>query len=567
MKRSLACAAALMFGACGGDGGGVASSDPFCQQVLPVVSAFMAEARADNPVPSDERYGGTAVAGGAGELAGGMNVAGGMDYSAVQHHQFVNLMTLLDYDADGTPRPYLAESWEISEDNTEITWHIRQDVMWHDGEQTDAHDVAFTFAVVTDPATAFPNSSYWDHYEQGSDAIEIVDDFTIKMRLRPHADFLDPWRSVAIMPEHLLGDVPHDEIGAHPYGSQCPVGNGPFVFDSHDIDDRWIFTANPVFPEALGGRPFLDRYIYRMIPEQTTLLTELLTDNLEIYIKVRPDQAEQIIDAPSADLLNFTFRNYVMVVWNARRPQFADSRVRRAITMATNRPEIVQAIQQGYGIVANSSVPPFHWAYDDGPDFGTAYDRAGASALLDEAGWQDRDGDGVRENADGLPLEFSIKYNTGNRQRQNIAEIMQTQLSQVGITATPEVVDFPTLLGQINSPEREFDGVGMGWVVEYKLDDMNLFHSERIDQPFAWSGTNNAEIDRLLDELSFVVDRDEAIQLWSEYQRALDREHPYTFFYYPDQLDGVSKRLKGVTADARGEWVSVRGWYLDPASR
>ena len=107
----------------------------------------------------------------------------------------------------------------------------------------------------------------------------------------------------------------------------------------------------------------------------------------------------------------------------------------------------------------------------------------------------------------------------------------------------------------------------MGWVVEYKLDDMNLFHSERIDQPFAWSGTNNAEIDRLLDELSFVVDRDEAIQLWSEYQRALDREHPYTFFYYPDQLDGVSKRLKGVTADARGEWVSVRGWYLDPASR
>ena len=145
-----------------------------------------------------------------------MNVAGQVDYSAVQHHQFVNLMTLLDYDADGTPRPYLAEPWEVSEDNTEITWHIRQDVVWHDGEQTDAHDVAFTFAVVTDPATAFPNSSYWDHYEQGSDAIEIVDDFTIKMRLRPHADFLDPWRSVAIMPEHLVGDVPHKEIGAHP---------------------------------------------------------------------------------------------------------------------------------------------------------------------------------------------------------------------------------------------------------------------------------------------------------------------------------------------------------------
>ncbi|NIT97962.1 MAG: hypothetical protein GWN73_32675, partial [Actinobacteria bacterium] len=87
-----------------------------------------------------------------------------------------------------------------------------------------------------------------------------------------------------------------EELKQHPYGTQCPVGNGPFVFFSHDAQDRWIFEANPAFPEALGGRPFLDRYIYRVIPEQTTLLTELLTQNVDVYLDMLPEQAQRVID-------------------------------------------------------------------------------------------------------------------------------------------------------------------------------------------------------------------------------------------------------------------------------
>src|SRR5690606_5639777 len=111
----------------------------------------------------------------------------------------------------------------------------------------------------------------------GPDGIEVIDDFTVRFHLEPHADFLDPFRPVAILPEHLLGDVPHQQLRQHPYGTQCPVGNGPFVFAEHRPQERWVFEANPAFPEPLGGRPFVDRYVYRVIPEQTTLLTELLT--------------------------------------------------------------------------------------------------------------------------------------------------------------------------------------------------------------------------------------------------------------------------------------------------
>jgi len=568
MKRLTFLGFIALMVACGDENRGVASSDPFCQMVMPAVDAFMTQARADNPVPDDDRYGGTVVVAGIGELVDGMNSAVSTDFSAQQHQQFVNLMTLIDYDENAEPRPYLAERWEVADDNTSVTFYLRRDVRWHDGEQTDAHDVAFTYETVTNPLTAFPNASYWDHYVKGPEGVEVVDDYTVTIRMQPHGEFLDPFRSLGILPEHLLGDVPPAELKQHPYGTQCPVGNGPFVFSSHDAQDRWVFEANPDFSPSLGGRPFVDRYVFRVIPEQTTILTELLTEGIDVYVLVRPDQAQRVMDDPKLDLLEYTSRQYVFVGWNARRPQLSDPRVRRAITMGTRREEIVQAILQGHGTIANSGVPPFHWAFDADVSASFGYDPEGARALLDEAGWIDRDGDGVRENADGLPLSISIKYNTGNQQRQDIAEIMQAQLVDIGIQVRPQVREWATLLHEITTPDvRDFDGVVMSWVVEYKLDDMDLFHSERIDQPYAWSGTDNPEIDRLLEALSTTVDRSAARLLWNEYQSVIMDEQPYTFFYFPNRLDGVNKRVKGVVMDTRGEWLNIRQWYLDPASR
>jgi peptide/nickel transport system substrate-binding protein len=481
---------------------------------------------------------------------------------------FVNMMTLIDYDERFEPRPYLAESYEISPDGLTITFHIRRDVFWHDGEQTDAHDVAFTWEVVTDPSTAFPNAGYWEHYVRGPEGVEVVDDFTVRIRLaRPHADFLDPFRQTAIAPEHLLGDVPRDSLRQHPFGTQCPVGNGPFVFYEHRSNDRWVFDANPGFPAALGGRPFVDRYVFRVVPDQTTLLSELLTERVDVYIAPAFDQAQTILDDPSLELRRYTSRQYNFVGWNSRRPQFADVRVRRALTMGTDRESIVRAVLRGYGTVAHTGVPPFHWAFDPSAVEPVPYDPAGARALLDEAGWHDRDGDGVRESADGTRLSFGIKYNQ-NVTRQQIAEIMQSQLAEIGAEVRPQMVEIATLLDQIQTPTlRDFDGVVMGWSADFKLDDMDLFHSERIDGPFAWSGTRNPQMDRLMETISLTVDREEARELWREYQTVLVEEQPYTFFYFPDRLEGVNRRVRNVVMDTRGDWVNVKDWYLDPASR
>jgi peptide/nickel transport system substrate-binding protein len=544
-----------------------APHDSFCQEVLDRTDAYLEAARSAGSVPGGERQGGTAVVAAINDIPGGMNALAANDYTAVQHQQFVNLMTLVTYGEDLTPMPYLAESWEVSADGTELTFHLRRDVRWHDGEATDAHDVAFTYLRATDPRTAFPNSGYWDFYAKGEGGVEVVDDYTVMVRMTPHAEFMEPWRTVAIMPEHLLADVRPEDLSEHPYGTRCPVGNGPFVFAEQRPQDRWVFEANPGFPEELGGRPYLDRLVYRVIPDETTLLVELLNGAIDVYIAPNPEQAGPIQDDADLQLLRFASRNYAFVGWNTRRPTLQDRRVRRALTLATDREEIVSGLLRNFGQIANSGVPPFHWAHS--PDLiDTSYDPESAGRLLDEAGWLDADGDGIRENAGGEPLRVSIKYNQGNRLRQEVAEVMQAQLSQVGVEVLPQEVEWGTLLGQIFEPSsRDFDGVVLSWVSDFKLDESGLFHSQRSEDPTAFSGLSSSEVDRYLDTLQVVTDRDEARTLWWEYQKILDREHPYTYLFFPERLVGVSRRLRGVHMDARGEWSGVKEWWIPVEDR
>ncbi|GMV06203.1 MAG: ABC transporter substrate-binding protein [Gemmatimonadota bacterium] len=559
----------LLTACVGGERGAppVVANDPFCQEVMPRVEAFLEGARAEHPLPDDERYGGTLVTATIGELTQGMMVLTTADHGATQHQQFVNLMTLLDYDEAFQPRPYLAESWEVNDDLTELTFHLRGDVLWHDGTPTTARDVAFTYLRATDPRTGFPNAPYWTHYVPGPEGVEVVDDRTVKVRLHPHADYLDPWRTLAILPEHLLGEVAPELLREHPYGLRCPVGNGPFVFREHRDQDRWTFTGNPAFPEGLGGRPYLETYVYRVVPDQSTLLNELLAGSVDVYVAPRPDQAQQILDAPGTRLVSAPFRDFVFVGWNARRPQLADARVRRAITMATDRHQVAEAILLGYGRVANSTLMPVHWAYDPEQRFALSYDPATARALLDEAGWTDRDGDGVRENGDGVRLSIEILYNQGNQARKRIAEIMQVQLREVGIEVTPRVLEMGALWDIVSNPaDRDFDGVAIAWVGEFRVDDTGLFHSSQADEPFGFTGTHNPELDHLMDTLAVIVDREAARPVWARYEEVLTDEQPYTFFYFLDRLMGIRDDVGGFSLDARGEWVSVRDWWV-PRSR
>jgi peptide/nickel transport system substrate-binding protein len=221
--------------------------------------------RAD--VPEAERYGGTVVIGTFGDLQP-MNRFVSSDYNTNMIQREMLFMPLVKFDERIEPVPWLAERWDtvrVAPDSLELTFQLREDIRWHDGEPTTAHDVAFTYQRLQDPATGFPNPAYFEYYHPDA---EVLDDRTIRFRLRAHAEFLEPWYLTPSMPRHLLESAAPSEMMNHPFGTREPVGNGPFRFVRRVPGQEWVFEANADFPDALGGRPYLDRVVWRYIPSR-----------------------------------------------------------------------------------------------------------------------------------------------------------------------------------------------------------------------------------------------------------------------------------------------------------
>jgi peptide/nickel transport system substrate-binding protein len=547
---------------------------------LPLVVLLLAAACGPPPdgiasgdVAEEDRYGGTVVVGAFGDLQP-MNRFISSDYNTNMIQREMLFMPLVKYDENAEPAPWLAASWDtvrIAPDSLELTFHLREDIFWHDGEPTTARDVLFTYERVQEPETGFPNPAYFEYYAPEA---ELIDDYTIRFRLRPHAEFLEPWYLTPAMPEHILGDVPAAELMTHPFGTREPVGNGPFRFERRIPGQEWVFAANEDFPEALGGRPYLDRIVWRYIPETTTLLTETLTGRVDVYMGPLPEQAARLDSDRNVRLLNFPFRQWVYIAWNTRLPQFEDPEVRRALTMAIDRQQIVDGFVYGYGEVGRGTIWPAHFAYDgDDPETFIPHDPLQAARILDEAGWR-RGRDGIRRNADGVPFRFDLITNQGNETRKDIIEYVQAQLAPLGIDARPRLIEWTTMLDQLRGSvnaegvrERNFDAVVSSWVDAFAKNDADQLHSRGINNPHQYVGYSNPEVDRYLDTLQVITDRDEARPFWREYERIIAREAPYTVLYFPQRLSAVRNRVRDVEMDVRGELINVTEWWIDPGQR
>ncbi len=510
--------------------------------------------RAEPEVAETQRYGGTVVVGGRGD-PGSMNSLVSTDFESGQHQVHVLFVTLVSNDENYEPQPYFARSWEFDADTSEVIFHLRHDLVWHDGAPVTSRDVAFTFDRLKSPAVPFPNPSYFDYW----DAAEVIDPVTIRFFLRPHANALYGWTRTAIMPEHILAEVPPEDLESHPFGTLSPVGNGPFRFVERIPGDRWVFEANPDFPEDLGGRPYLDRLVYRQIPDEFALAAALQTGEVDLVIDASPSMLDQVGDDPEVISTSYSAPEYAFIAWNSRRPEFADPLVRRALTMAIDRETLVQAVLGGNGTVAAGPVGPWHWAYDSAwaP---LPYSPEEAAALLEEAGWMDSDGDGARDR-NGETFSFELLA-TPRRDWGAVQTLVQASLGEIGIEVEPVVREQGALIPLVIGADRRFDAVIIGWARDVPLNDVDLWACDQVGQPFQFTSYCNPVLDAVLDSIPLEADRARLRSLIGRYHELVAEDQPYTFLYYVDRVDLARARVYGTEVDSRGDWVNVARWWV-----
>ena len=451
----------------------------------------------------------------------------------------------------------LAESWRVSEDGLTMTFVLRPNVRWHDGRPVTADDVRFTYEKLIDPAVHTPYSSA---YERVS-GLEVLDARTVQVRYKePFAPALESWM-MGIIPKHLLE---REDLNTTRFLRQ-PVGHGPYRFIRWKTGELIELSANPDYFEH---RPYIDRYLYRIIPDQATLFLELLTRGVDTT-GLSPLQYRRQTDSA---FMQRTYRKYrypsfgfTYLGYNLQDPRFQDVRVRRAISMAIDRQAILNGVLYGLGAAATGPYPKESWACD--PDVASrAYDPAGAKVLLAEAGWADHDGDGWLDR-DGIPFRFTIMTNQGNEVRRQVGELIQQQLSQVGVEVKIRIVEWSTFLHEFID-KRRFETVLLGWSLSRDPDLYDIFHSSKTKEgEYNFVGYANPELDRLLEEGRRTFDLKVRQRIYHRVHQLLAADEPYAFLYVADALPIVASRFRNVIATPIGIGYNFIDWYVPRAEQ
>jgi peptide/nickel transport system substrate-binding protein len=452
-------------------------------------------------------------------------------------------------DANGDYLPHLAAhvptlaNGGISEDGTTYTIRLRDDVSWHDGEPFTAEDVRYTWQVITDENLPIPSRAVW----QDVVAVETPDPHTAVVRFGDtNVAFLGAASSDScfVLPEHALAGT--DLVNAE--FNRRPIGTGAFELAEWRAGAFARLTANDGY---FLGAPSLDELVVQFSGGSQAMRTSLQRGEAELALHIGAADLRfaqglsdyRVEQAPDHAWWQFWINN--------DGPILQDLQVRRALAHATDKELIAETVFGGVVEPLHAIFPPSHWAHaEDVRSY--SYDPAAAAALLEEAGWVDADGDGVRER-DGEPLTIEILNIAGQADRRQVVQIVQDLWSDVGIDASIREIDgasFPPTMGQGDYQ------VAYGWFGESQEPVFAL-----------WLGTNwqsfaDEQALDLLRGVSSTVDREARAEAIRAFQRVVAEQAAMLPIAPRPLLNVVAERLDGYAPTLSGSLWNAHDWAL-----
>ncbi len=469
---------------------------------------------------------------------------------------------LLDFNYDTLKlEPILAESWQVSDDGLEVTFHLRADIHFSDGLPVTADDVIFTYNTIIDPnIDAAQLASY---YVDVASAAKI-DDRTVKFIMkRPYFKILEyiGLMDAGVVPKHIYQyDNPID------FNKRTSdiVGSGPYVFEKWDVGSQIVFRRNENY---WGKKPSLKKLVFRIITNDMAALQAFGAGRVDFVEPIQEQFAELSADPEFArNHYCLSYYNpkipYFYIGWNQDRLFFEDKRVRLALTLMIDREKIITHLLKNEGTPISG--PFYVYGKQGDPDIKPwPYDPGRAAQLLDEAGWIDTDGDGLRDKG-GVPFRFKLMTTSENIVLERIAKFVKDEAAACNIEVIPDPYEWSIFLERLL--DREFDAEASGWGGVVEEDPFQLWHSSQIGgRASNCVGFNNPAADALIEEARVTFDESKRNALYRQLHRIIHEEQPYTFLYARPELRFLDKRFENVKIHSLGlDWLE---WYVPAAEQ
>ncbi len=458
-------------------------------------------------------------------------------------------------------RPDLARSWEISPDGLVYTFTLRNDITWSDGAPFSSADVVYTIETIQ--SSDYPGltdiAALWR-----SVAVTAVNPFTVRMQLaQPFAPFLD-YTTIGILPSHLLQDVSAADLPTAQFSRQ-PIGTGPFVLDELTTEGATLSPNARYF----GQRPYLGTLQFKFYRDYESVLAAYERGEVEGIAQVTPELLTAARGLENLHLQSAQLAGMTLVFFNNSNPLFQDKQVRQALVFGMDRQKIIDTILQGQAILGAGPILPNSWAYDDALKK-YPYDPQMAAQLLDNAGWQDLNKDGVREKGDQT-LSFTLIANTDDPARARMAQQLADDWKKIGADVQVQLVARAALVQDALRP-RKFDAVLFGVAdLPADPDPYALWHStqtpDKSDAGQNYSGWENSEADDLLQQARRTTDSAQRAELYRQFQMIFMEDVPAAILYYPVYTYGIDERLHGVQLapllDPSDRFRNISQWYIN----
>lgn len=448
--------------------------------------------------------------------------------------------------------PGLVTEWSVDDTGTTWTLKLREGVTFHDGTPFNAEALKFNFDRIIDPETASRKAA-------GlllSPETTVIDEYTVEVRYEePYGAFLDA------LSTPVLGIV--SPASVEQYGEDVgrnPVGTGPFRFVEWIAQDRIVLERNPDYnwaPEHFEnqGPPAIETLTFRIIPEDVSRSVALETGEVDAAINLPREQVMRFTDDPAYEVVRAVVAGSpAMMTVNADKFPTDDPMVRQALQYAVNQDDLISAALFGVGERAYGPISRANPCYDSGLEALYSYDPATSQAMLEEAGWVDSDGDGIREK-DGQTL--SLEYITfGGAANRRTAEIIQAQMREVGVDLTIREMESPAIQAARQAGEHN-----LAWLTWLGMDPAVMevmFHSRNIGTGWNFTHFTNSDLDGFLDQANTELDDSARCDLYSQAQNLIMDESVIIPMYLQEQIVGYSAAIDGLKMSPHGDYIV---WY------